>query len=200
MWNAPWTSRSITSSSAFQRWFGNSVVRNPDGSPRVVYHGTYAPENFSTFQRARGDIGIHIGTQRAANRRLEMFWDHVENLLDLGYHPAPRVMPVYASIQNPIRLEDDAEWGGDIVISQLEYYGMISPEELAWFRANRRDPDSAAVALLRRRGHDGIVYRNYTEDDGSDSYAVFDPSQIKSATGNRGTFDPNDPDILHGWR
>ena len=25
---------------AFKKWFGNSVVRNPDGSPKLMYHGT----------------------------------------------------------------------------------------------------------------------------------------------------------------
>lgn len=25
---------------AFKKWFGNSVVRNPDGSPKIMYHGT----------------------------------------------------------------------------------------------------------------------------------------------------------------
>ena len=29
----------------------------------------------------------------------------------------------------------------------------------------------------------------------SDSYIVFDPKQIKSAIGNRGTYDPDNPDI-----
>jgi hypothetical protein len=27
-------------SDAFKKWFGNSVVRNPDGSPKLMYHGT----------------------------------------------------------------------------------------------------------------------------------------------------------------
>lgn len=27
-------------SDAFNKWFGNSVVRNPDGSPKLMYHGT----------------------------------------------------------------------------------------------------------------------------------------------------------------
>ncbi len=33
--------------------------------------------------------------------------------------------------------------------------------------------------------------------DGEKHYVAFFPEQIKSATGNRGTFDPNDPNILH---
>lgn len=31
---------SQTESQQFRRWFGNSVVRNEDGSPKVMYHGT----------------------------------------------------------------------------------------------------------------------------------------------------------------
>jgi hypothetical protein len=39
---------------------------------------------------------------------------------------------------------------------------------------------------------------DYDERAVSDIYAVFSPTQIKSAVSNRGTFDPNDPNILHG--
>lgn len=40
---------------------------------------------------------------------------------------------------------------------------------------------------LQSRGYDGIKL--------DDDYVVFEPTQIKSATGNRGTFDPKNPDI-----
>ena len=43
---------------------------------------------------------------------------------------------------------------------------------------------------LIRRGYDGLI------DEYMDEIVVFDPTQIKSATGNRGTFDPTDPSIL----
>lgn len=53
----------------------------------------------------------------------------------------------------------------------------------------------AAIAItdfqLKRQNIDGIV------DPISGGHAVFSPTQIKSATGNRGTFDPNDPNITH---
>jgi hypothetical protein len=38
------------------------------------------------------------------------------------------------------------------------------------------------------------VYPN-GETSKNHEYIVFDPTQIKSAIGNRGTYDPNDPDI-----
>ncbi len=59
----------------------------------------------------------------------------------------------------------------------------------------------------RENGGDGIAFRDvrdpgpsgqFSSDDGQmphSSFVVFDPTQIKSATGNRGTFDPANPDI-----
>src|SRR5690606_10961249 len=57
------------------------------------------------------------------------------------------------------------------------------------------------------RGYDGIILQ-YTAMDGRWTarslknpyhhfYIAFEPTQIKSAIGNRGTFDPDDPNILH---
>lgn len=40
---------------ALERWMGNSQVRNPDGSPMTVYHGTTG--NFDTFRIPRDGAG-----------------------------------------------------------------------------------------------------------------------------------------------
>lgn len=57
-----------------------------------------------------------------------------------------------------------------------------------------------ALEELRRivedAGFDGVEYRNEVEDAGKSSYIALRPEQIKSIF-NRGTFDPNDPNILH---
>lgn len=45
--------------------------------------------------------------------------------------------------------------------------------------------------------YDALAYTNEVEAPGSKSFIVINPTQIKSATGNRGTFDPNDPNITH---
>jgi len=51
---------------------------------------------------------------------------------------------------------------------------------------------------LQSQGHDGIRYKNAVEGEGYGSNAIiaFEPTQIKSATGNRGTYDPSDPSIM----
>lgn len=47
---------------------------------------------------------------------------------------------------------------------------------------------------LEAAGYDGVIYAG---ELGKRGFVAFRPEQIKSASGNRGTFDPNDPNILH---
>jgi hypothetical protein len=58
------------------------------------------------------------------------------------------------------------------------------------------------VSTARRRGYDGVIATNIVNVQGampSTTYIAFSPSQIKSATGNRGTFDPNSSDIRESY-
>jgi len=70
--------------------------------------------------------------------------------------------------------------------------GIIDMDE---FEEHGRDNTEALRFLRDEKGYDGIVYNNVVEDPGSDSYIVFNPSQVKSAIGNKGTFDPDTRDI-----
>jgi len=60
--------------------------------------------------------------------------------------------------------------------------------------------DGNILAEIRRQGFDG-VFMPWEEaltakgEMGGDAILVFSPTQIKSATANRGTWDPEDPDI-----
>jgi GNAT superfamily N-acetyltransferase len=87
------------------------------------------------------------------------------------------VMPTYLSLQNP----KIVDVGGSVAASQVT----------GWIRE------------AKAAGHDGLILRNISDgptwmgDTLTDHYAVFKPEQIKSAIGNRGTFDPTDPNILH---
>jgi len=54
------------------------------------------------------------------------------------------------------------------------------------------------VAIGKKNGHDGLIVLN---EDGTPRIAVvFEPTQIKSATGNTGAFDPSNPDIRYSRR
>ena len=54
-----YSDRKTTDSVEFKKWFGNSVVRNNDGSPRVVYHGTNGGDfwEFDWDKTQRADAG-----------------------------------------------------------------------------------------------------------------------------------------------
>jgi hypothetical protein len=54
-------------------------------------------------------------------------------------------------------------------------------------------------AFLQQLGYDSIVYNNEFEG-GGDSYILLDPAQIKSATGNIGTYERNNRDIRYSLR
>ena len=59
------------------------------------------------------------------------------------------------------------------------------------------DPTAYRHALHKVTGHDGVI-KDF--GNGRKHYVAWFPEQIKSAIGNRGTYDPNDPDITkaHG--
>jgi GNAT superfamily N-acetyltransferase len=102
--------------------------------------------------------------------------------------PGERVIPVYLSIQNPLRMKD-TNWGDASMIKKDHPHLRLRGRTPAEIRNE-----------VEARGFDGIVYENAVEDVGSLSWIAFHPTQIKSATGNRGTFDAADPDIRHNPR
>lgn len=169
----------------FYRWFGDSKVVDEKGRPLVVYHGTEA--DFEAFGRSE-DIGFHFGTRAQATSRVSDEGRILEGA---------RLMPVHLKIENPYRMPDLNIWEPGNVLTQLELDGILTREQ-----ANAADiVDREFVRnALAAKGYDGIVYKNGVEgkaDPAADSYIVFSPEQIKSAIGNRGTFDPDDPNILY---
>lgn len=84
-------------------------------------------------------------------------------------------MPAYLNIQNPMRYPNPSDMHEHVMSLAGQNYkrgqGMLFDQ-------------------LRAKGHDGVILG----DD--DVFVVLrDPTQIKSAIGNRGTFDPREKDI-----
>jgi len=93
----------------------------------------------------------------------------------MRYGQGSGVLAVYLSLKNP----------------------MIVEQQNASFRDQTYDD---LLKEAKRKRHDGLIIRN-TDDAPFGGvapqtiYVAFRPEQIKSAYGNRGTFDPADPDI-----
>jgi hypothetical protein len=81
------------------------------------------------------------------------------------------------------------EAGGNIMPS---YVSLQNPLILESYKAAHQVPTSEWARI--ERDHDGVIVK----DEGRLAEVIaFRPEQIKSATGNRGTFDPNDANILN---
>ena len=83
------------------------------------------------------------------------------------------VMPIYLSIKNPLIV--DASGSREQWHKALMSWAIKSPQD--W--------------ELKKQGYDGVVFLH----DGKIRAYPFNPTQIKSATGNNGQFSPTNPDI-----
>jgi hypothetical protein len=215
----------VTSTPEFKRWFGNSKVVDSRGRPAIMYHGSKA--SFAGFDRefvGANQLGFHLGTKEQANffssaddyRAEEGRW---------GEPPeSPNVMPLYASIKNPMRLVDRGSWGIETLYGQLNKRGFKTADLKAALDADYEGNfyDGDMVDMLASRGYDGVVYLNRHEGlspedstrrdtsegwrqlsdaefkkafpSASDSYIAFDPGQLKSPF-NAGTFDAMKSDV-----
>lgn len=123
------------------------------------------------------ELGVHLGTKQQANTFGVPF-------------------QFYLRLKNPIRLPDLGNWNYQSVMREVRKKGVDISESEYSEVFNARNNNAALRELLLSKGIDGVIYKNEAEGEG-DSYIAFRPEQIKSATGNRGAFDPNDPSILN---
>lgn len=174
-------------SAAFQRWFADSKVVDAEGKPLVVYHGTDSYKEFFTFKIGKkGNVGP--GIYLAADKNLAQRYADKSGIGD------GRVYELYAKIEKPLRVTNLAEPGKEILKA---VYGERKGESLF---AKRSSSDVFGQNIIRKNdieklkelGYDGIIWGNSKYNT---EYIVFSPTQIKSATENVGTFDPENPDI-----
>ena len=120
---------------AFKSWAGEkweSVLKDDNGEPRVVYHGTFSPnpkygqQDFYTFSRKwseTNDTGFHFGTKEAAEARIA----DLTELSKKGYLFArdterPRMLPVFLKTGNALRLPEDdrlPDWRGYRIVQKI---------------------------------------------------------------------------------
>jgi hypothetical protein len=94
------------------------------------------------------------------------------------FREGTNVMPVYVSAKEPLLLDDDISlnWARDVFANgSMEFPHLMAKK---WINA------------VKKSGYDSIIYDdpNKTGDVNNIEYLVFEPNQIKSAIGNRGTF------------
>jgi hypothetical protein len=110
----------------------------------------------------------------------------------------PSVMPVYVSAQNPFDYKDSDQ--RDALYRQLQKSYNFSDDPDIMYLIKMGDwktiESQVVQEAIKKLGHDGF----YVSEGGQKNLAVYDPAQIKSATGNIGTYDPKNPDIRYSLR
>jgi hypothetical protein len=166
-----------------------SKIVDKNGEPLAVFHGTNA--DFEVFDKRK--IGSNTG-------RLDLgqgfyFSSKESGSLDGAANwYGEKLGSYYLSMEKPFIVpEDDGELGrmlleldNDITTKQGE---KISDRVAQNMQILLRDIHySTLTNLLKNNGFDGVISGH--------EYVTFDPTQIKSATDNAGTFDPNNSSIL----
>ena len=193
------SARLNTDTPEFRNWFGESKVVSEDGKPMVVYHGT--TKVISKFSNKKVNSANYAG----ASKNAHFFSENPEvansyagrvtsdDFMESTFGKGGNVIPAYISLQNPL-VVNARKWDWGNIPYKGEHY---TSGELS--------------ALAQSQGYDGLIIKNVLDardmgahgkefDDSqkpSTTYVAFDPTQIKSAIGNNGQFDANDPNILH---
>ena len=196
---------SQTETRQFRNWFKDSKIVNADGTPKVMYHGS--PNDFTVFDIKKAKSSGLYG-------KGFYFTDSASHGGTYG-----KLYEVYLSIQRPLTpggdtvtrtqvrkfLEAVAENEDDY---SIENYGTYDVNEIlsSVYRKDAfaviQDVNATAIGDLveavklfnevNGTTFDGIVVDTET--------VAFEPTQIKSATDNIGTFDPENPDIRYQLR
>ncbi|NSX14941.1 PLxRFG domain-containing protein [Cupriavidus taiwanensis] len=202
-----------TNAEAFKRWFGDSKVRADGGAPMVMYHGTSASqagEAFTSFDTLASNYGLMgMGGYFTADPTVASSYTRK------GKGGSPTVYPVYLSIKNPIDMDAKADveaWKRQF--DGIEEYHEGGDTNESWYRAAEESlvdqelPKWEGAEImqdaLRAMGYDGITHigGGRVDADGARHrvFIAFDPEQIKSAIGNRGTFDAASPELVMSRR
>lgn len=145
---------------------------NEDGTPKVLYHGTKG-KDYSAFKESGyghwGPGGIYLTTNpEMAN------WYAMNEMSGKKVRSGSRVIPVHVNLKNPY------------VISKPP--ANLSPTQLYHWEKSQTFP---VIPDLKKHGHDGII-----DNNGQETWVVpFSSKSIKSAIGNRGTYDKREDDI-----
>ena len=192
---------------AFKNWFGDwekdpqnaSKVVDENGEPLVVYHGSH--QWFTSFNdgKQRQQSGAPAGTIFANDNReiavsfADYYGGHADEvILDPNDERHPRyswgiyreggIYDLFMNVRNPL---------------------VVDFEGRPWLDSSKGGGINALCSKAKESGHDGVIALNIVDVGLNDQenvpastdYVAFDSVQVKSATQNRGTYDPKNPDI-----
>ncbi|MGN0233919.1 MAG: hypothetical protein ACI4B5_05810 [Bacteroidaceae bacterium] len=149
----------------------SSKIVDENGEPLVVTHVTDNTFTVFDIDKAGENTDFNASDENYAKTAHLGFWSNDKITSDKAF--SSREMKLFLNIRSPYTSKSLNDLASDLE-------GM-SAEDM--------------VENLKDRDYDGIMLPD--EEFGGTSYVAFDPSQIKSATDNVGTFDGRNPDIRY---
>jgi hypothetical protein len=212
---------------AFDRWFGNSVVRNANGTPKVMYHGT-AQDIHSFKPKQAGAIFVTDDPNFAesfADASEEYMYSRLEEFL-----PPKKVAEIIKEAKRIAKREgtsvadelrtlalNEMPSRANIIpvyISAQKPFDFSNPEHIAAIEETFRKATNGSLPKEGIRNGLWSIIENkdvqdaikaagfdgfYVMEGGRKNLAVYDPGQIKSVF-NGGNYDRNDNRILYRTR
>ena len=174
----------------FWSWFDDSKATDAKGKPLLLYHSTNADiQALKTGLETVNNYGLmgNLKTTRSgifATPTREFSQEYLEG------SDGQNVMPIYMALQRPF---DSRSSLSGWTMSQLDKEGVLTEfrnTKNDWsLYDNNDDGGNPFVSALKRLGYDGaIFYAEAQKGDEQATYMAFESAQIKSSTGNLGTF------------
>jgi len=155
---------------------------SPSKIKEKLYHAT--PANFKEFQGEGFDPTISgNATWLSTDPHHQPAMHNISGGRDAQFREGTNVMPVHVQAKVPLYLDDK---------------GMIEYARAAYAKGHSEFPDlltPETVRLLKEDGYDSIIHADPYKVGRAHEVIMLQPTQIKSAIGNRGTYDVNEPDI-----
>ena len=143
-----------------------------------MYHATHG--DFNSFRN--NHRGIHFVTPSP-----EFAEDFLTNSGQDDYEAGANIMPVHVHAKNPFDYENKKHVNALATKASLGKLGIDQIKKGDWNRIE----DRTTLKAIQDLGHDAV----YVNEGGVKNLGVFHPHQIKSAIGNKGGYDPSNPDI-----
>ena len=195
----------LTDTAPFKKWFAGSKVVDENGDPLRLYHGTTVWKRDDG--RNLGDFDEFDRMASVKQVRRPQWLDTIGSWfsdnpgergagLYAGDEEGGAIYPVHLNIKNPLRTDFDwllnkAKELGPTIVDKFQStprkkYYKAAPE--AYEKLHH---------WIKKQGYDGVIIPKGSakEFEHQNVYIALHPTQIKSATGNTGDFNPSNPDI-----
>lgn len=207
----------------FQSWFLDSKIVDANGNPQVMYHGTGVPQNFDEFRKGSSKVGglIFVSSDPIFSTKFTV--NNEEDLINNYPRIYPLYIKAgrpfdHRNIEDRTALIDNFIENGLMIYGvklhynrQTEYFiganlpkGIqINIKEYPGLKYSLKVVKDLVMSgdwyvleansgVIKDLGYDAV----WITESGTRNLAVYEPTQLKSAIANNGSFGSGEPSIL----